>query len=149
MLSRRWWPAVEKERRPENKPAPGSPRAPAQSSFNQSISQPTNQPTTNQPVSQPINQSITRLPDYPITRFVDLEVELQPDLQHARSHDLLYAAEVGDGQPGRIERGLTRVAAGDRSVADLARAGVERVMQLDDERRSTRAVDLEALVRAQ
>src|SRR5207247_10155709 len=75
-----------------------------------------------------------------------LEVELESELQHARSHDLLYAAEIGDGQPGRIERGLTRVAAGDRSVADLSRAGVERVMQLDDERCSTRAVDLEVLV---
>src|SRR5260221_4265000 len=78
-----------------------------------------------------------------------LEIELEPNLQHARRDDLLHAAEVRHGGARCVERRLTRVAAGDRAVADLPRAGIQRVVQLGDERRTARAADPEALVRAQ
>src|SRR5438874_3708904 len=77
----------------------------------------------------------------PGTRRIPLEVELEPDLQHARRDDLLHATEVrrrelrreivGDE---RIERRLRRETLRRGAGAVLRRARIEHVVELGDER---------------
>src|SRR4051812_40170299 len=87
------------------------------------------------------------VPDYATIR---LEVELEPELEHPRRHDLLDAVEVrGSRNTGRVEGGLIREAARHRSVGALARARIERVVEFRNDRGAAPPVDREALVRAQ
>src|SRR6185436_16123814 len=77
-----------------------------------------------------------------------LEVQPEPDLQHARRDDFLRPAEVRRRPPRRVERRLARE--GLREVADavLHGARVERVVQLEDDRGAV-AAEADALVGAQ
>src|SRR5438270_3897015 len=89
---------------------------------------------------------MTRLPDYPITRS---EVELQPDLQHTRRDDLLHASEVGGRHPRCVECGLAGEVLRQDAEIVLARARVQRVVNLRDQRRAVTAAEAETLFRSQ